>query len=340
MQKKFAKVAFSFILTFIAPFLYAHQVGVSRGNYAVSDHVVKVELIFARPEILASLPAMTKEEISTRIVNNLVVSSGNNNCAGELQDVVPKEGDGLLIRANYQCEKEANVISFRLSFLNTFARVHRHIVSAVSGETKLETIAFQSNSEFQLSSNSINRSTFEVFGSLFYFGVEHILIGYDHLLFLFGLILIGGSIRQMMIVVSSFTIAHSITIGLSALGVWAPSSTFVEPAIALSIAYIGAENWFIKNAGRRWLITFPFGLIHGFGFAGALSEISLPAGQVPVALAAFNLGVEAGQLAFLLIAMPVVLWLRKREWFAVQGVKGLSTAIALAGMWLLVTRLG
>ena len=170
-------------------------------------------------------------------------------------------------------------------------------------------------------------------------GVEHILTGYDHLVFLLGLILVGGSLRSLVGVVSAFTIAHSITLALAATGVLAPSPRFIEPLIALSIAYVGVENLFVKDASRRWRITFPFGLIHGFGFAGALREIGLPAGQVPVALVSFNLGVELGQLGVLALALPMVLAARRAPQFGDRGVKVVSSTIALAGVVLFVVRI-
>jgi hypothetical protein len=94
----------------------------------------------------------------------------------------------------------------------------------------------------------------------------------------------------------------------------------------------------VKDAEKRWRITFPFGLIHGFGFAGALGEIRLPRPEVPVALVSFNLGVEAGQLAVLAVVLPLILVARKREWFRDRGVKIISAAIAVAGVFWFVTR--
>ena len=138
-------------------------------------------------------------------------------------------------------------------------------------------------------------------------GIEHILTGYDHLVFLFGLVLIGGRLRSLVGAVTAFTVAHSITLALAVLGVWAPSPRIVEPAIALSIVWVGIENFFVKNAEGRWRITFPFGLIHGFGFAGALREIELPRARVPLALVSFNLGVEVGQLAVMAVVVPLIL---------------------------------
>ena len=107
-------------------------------------------------------------------------------------------------------------------------------------------------------------------------GIEHILTGADHLVFLLGLLLVAGGWRPLLGVVTAFTVAHSITLALAALSIFAPSPRLVEPAIALSIAYVGVENLLNPDARQRWRITFPFGLVHGFGFAGALRAIALP----------------------------------------------------------------
>jgi hypothetical protein len=156
---------------------------------------------------------------------------------------------------------------------------------------------------------------------------------------LLGLILVGGRWRSLVGVVTAFTIAHSITLALAALSIVAPSPRVVEPAIALSIAYVGVENLFVKDASKRWRITFPFGLIHGFGFAGALREIALPRDQLPLALVSFNLGVEMGQLAVLSLALPLTLRARRAPWFGARGVKWLSLAIATGGAVLFIVRL-
>jgi hydrogenase/urease accessory protein HupE len=128
-------------------------------------------------------------------------------------------------------------------------------------------------------------------------GIHHILIGPDHLLFLVGLLLLGGSVRQLAIIVTSFTVAHSITLSLAALNIVSPPARLIEPAIALSIIYVGADNLLIRGGRdvRAW-IAFAFGFIHGFGFANVLREMDLPARALGWSLFAFNIGVEAGQL--------------------------------------------
>lgn len=143
-------------------------------------------------------------------------------------------------------------------------------------------------------------------------GIEHILLGFDHLLFVLGLILLAANLRQLAAAITAFTAAHSITLAAAALGFVHVPPAPVEAAIALSIAFLAAE--ILRNRQRKaglatrspWLVAFAFGLLHGFGFAGALSEIGMPAGHIPEALLFFNLGVEAGQLLF--VAAVLALW--------------------------------
>ena len=143
-------------------------------------------------------------------------------------------------------------------------------------------------------------------------GVEHILFGYDHLLFVLGLILITASTRQLIQAITAFTAAHSITLAAAVLGFVHVPSRPVEATIALSIAFVAVEiirarEGRIGMAARLpWLIAFVFGLLHGFGFAGALSEIGVPKGHVPLALLFFNLGVEAGQLLFVAAVLALI----------------------------------
>jgi hypothetical protein len=176
-----------------------------------------------------------------------------------------------------------------------------------------------------------------IFGPLLRMGIEHIWTGYDHLLFLLGLVLIGGPARSLIGAITAFTAAHSLTLAAASLGVWAPSDRVIEPCIALSIAYVGVENWFVRDGKGRWRVTFPFGLVHGFGFAGALREVALSRAEVPTALMAFNLGVELGQLAELAALLPLVMLARRWNGWQRGGMRACTAAIALAGVvWFVV----
>ena len=140
-------------------------------------------------------------------------------------------------------------------------------------------------------------------------GIEHILLGFDHLLFVLALILIVRSLRVLLITITAFTIAHSITLALATLGVVHVPGPPVEAMIALSILLLACEILRVRRGEESstarwpWLVAFAFGLLHGFGFAGALTELGLPQGDIPLALFAFNVGVELGQLAFIASVM-------------------------------------
>ncbi|WP_274363966.1 HupE/UreJ family protein [Paenibacillus thermotolerans] len=170
-------------------------------------------------------------------------------------------------------------------------------------------------------------------------GIEHILTGYDHLLFLFALLLIRASFRQTIAIVTSFTVAHSITLALAALNIVSLPSRFVEAFIALSIVYVVIENVFrVKPIKYRWVLTFIFGLIHGFGFAGALREIGLPKSQEMYALVTFNVGVELGQLAVVCVVLPLLFAIGGRSWYSRMQLAA-SCLIGAFGLFWLVSRI-
>jgi len=173
-------------------------------------------------------------------------------------------------------------------------------------------------------------------------GVEHILTGFDHLLFILGLLVVCRRFRTVAGIVTCFTVAHSVTLALAALNVVTLSSRVVEPLIAATIVFVGVENLVRGDEPRgRWVLTFAFGLLHGLGFASALKEIGLGAAGTSIVgpLIAFNLGVEIGQLA---VAIPLLalLWkLRARPPFARYGARGISLIVTAVGLVWFVRRL-
>ena len=167
-------------------------------------------------------------------------------------------------------------------------------------------------------------------------GVHHILIGPDHILFLVGLLLLGGTLRQLLIVVTAFTLAHSITLSVAVLNLFNPPAHLVEPAIALSIVCVGADNLLVGDGRdmRAW-IALGFGLIHGFGFASVLQAMQLPPRDIAWSLVSFNVGVELGQLAIVVVAAWLLAALRR--WSAPAGrrlaVGGSVVVIAAGAFW-------
>ncbi|MBK8375688.1 MAG: HupE/UreJ family protein [Sphingomonadales bacterium] len=183
----------------------------------------------------------------------------------------------------------------------------------------------------------------QVARTYFVIGIEHIVFGYDHLLFVVALVLLLTGFRTIAIAVTAFTVAHSITLVGTTLGFLGLPQRPVEAIIALSIIFLAVEIVKKKDGERRlservpWVVAFLFGLLHGFGFAGALKEIGLPESDVPTALLTFNLGVEAGQLLIVAATMLILHGLRRLQpsWTR-PAIRLSSYAIgAIASMWLI-----
>lgn len=145
-------------------------------------------------------------------------------------------------------------------------------------------------------------------------GIEHIWTGYDHILFLISLLMLGGELKYLLKVVTAFSISHAFTLTLAVLNIISVPSRWVEVAIALSIAYIAAENIWRKEAKARWQLAFAFGLIHGLGFSSALQELELPRTNLLTSLASFCTGIEIGQFAIVLGVYAGLWLLRKSAW--------------------------
>lgn len=171
-------------------------------------------------------------------------------------------------------------------------------------------------------------------------GIEHIFIGIDHIMFLFGLLVIGGRFLDLVKIVTSFTISHSITLILAALQIVALPGWLIESAIALSIVYIAGENFFVQKIDTRWVVTGLFGLIHGFGFANVLGDLGLPSRALVPSLFAFNLGVEIGQIVIVTLFLPLV-WLIMKTAYQRLFVRICSAIILFFGAtWFLERAFG
>ena len=172
-------------------------------------------------------------------------------------------------------------------------------------------------------------------------GFTHILPkGLDHILFVLGLYLLSTRLRPVVAQVTTFTVAHTITLALATSGILSLPSRVVEPLIALSIAYVALENlWTTELKPWRIALVFAFGLLHGMGFAGVLSELGLPRRELTAALLGFNLGVEGGQLAVIGLTFVTLGWLRHKPWYRQRAVRPLSLAIGAVGLYWTVQRI-
>lgn len=185
------------------------------------------------------------------------------------------------------------------------------------------------------------RSTLAVVKRFLVSGIQHIFAGPDHILFIIGLLLLGGSMRRLLLIVTAFTIAHSVTLTLAALDLLNPPARWIEPVIALSIVYVGIDNLMVGKTGRdvRGWIAFFFGFIHGFGFAGVLKEFGLPKQALGWSLFSFNLGVEIGQVCIVIAAAALLMILRRNKPVLAERVATIGSVIViLAGSFWFVQR--
>jgi hydrogenase/urease accessory protein HupE len=198
--------------------------------------------------------------------------------------------------------------------------------------------------ELELTAARMNPTWWNTAGEFIVWGMRHIFIGYDHIAFLLALLLAARKLRDMVKVVTSFTLAHSLTLLLAAMDVIRLPQGLTESMIAASIVYVAAENYFITDGRYRWMISFGFGLVHGLGFSSVLRERLQDLQGILIPVVSFNVGVELGQIVILLIALPVLTLLRKgpdaaaterRQWWLVRVG---SMPILLLGLFWLVDR--
>jgi hypothetical protein len=190
-----------------------------------------------------------------------------------------------------------------------------------------------------------SQSAWAVFATYVRHGIEHIAFGFDHLLFVAGLMLIVRDWRRLVKAITAFTVAHSITLTCATLGWVMLPSRPVEAMIAISIVIVAAEVVRMERGElslaivRPWTVAFAFGLLHGFGFAGALIELGLPQGDIPLALLAFNVGVELGQLAFIAALLTAVYSMMRLVMIPRQAIVASAYAIGTAAAFWSVQRL-
>jgi hydrogenase/urease accessory protein HupE len=191
--------------------------------------------------------------------------------------------------------------------------VHQTFVNVYDGERLTQAIVDRNRSRFEYFSGT-GRGIVAVAKRFVPAGIAHIVVGPEHLLFLIGLLLLGGTFRQLAYIVTAFTVAHSVTLTLAAFGVVTPPERLIEPAIALSIVYVGADNLLVRGGRdlRMW-VALAFGFVHGFAFAIVLREMSLPPRALGWALFSFNLGVEIGQLLVVMVFTWALAALRSRS---------------------------
>lgn len=323
MTKRLLKVVILVVL--LSGTVLAHDPGLSAAEVRILPDRIVAEVSFARVDV--------DQNLGERLL----------------------EIKGLGLRHFEVQTPDANSIHFILEFPNSTAselhlsaialehlpRGHKQFLSVRDSNGLLAERMLSAESKdltITLHSNSGSRS--ERFFRFLVLGIEHILTGYDHLAFLLAVLLTGGSLASNARIITSFTIAHSLTLALATFGVVTLPATIVEPLIAASIVVVGIENLVHRQLARRWLVTFGFGLIHGLGFAQILRELGIATmgiqGAVP--LLSFNLGVELAQLSIAAITLPLIWRLQRRPAFMLKHAPALSLLLTLAGVYWFIAR--
>lgn len=278
------------------------------------------------------------ERVALELRRRVTVRAGDTPCRpGRALIQGSRLGDGrVTLELTIQCPASPARLVIRDDWFDLFGEHYRTIARIEAPGGAREAVFLPDARETTI---DLGRDTSGHGAGFFRLGVEHILTGYDHLLFLVALLLRGGRLVSLLKIITAFTLAHSITLALATLGVVTIPDRIVEPVIAASIVWVALENLLLRNApSQRWLVSFLFGLVHGFGFASAIEPLDLPRGRLALALLGFNLGVEAGQALVVALLLPLLLWMRDSAWEP-RTVQAASLAVAAVGCAWLIQRL-
>jgi hypothetical protein len=335
----------------------AHNAGVSTSRVAIQGRTVDVEINALGRDYEAAAGvriadkgsgevnpvalAVMAPSILSYVDDHIAVLAGSQRCT-------PRPGTAkaadthVLVTMAWSCPPDGE-LRYRVTLFQDVDPAARHLalISTEHGEREL----VLDNSVPEIALFGTESSVLQIIGRFVAAGIEHIFLGYDHIAFLLAVILWGQRLWPLIKVVTAFTVAHSLTLSLAVLDVVRLPSSVVEPLIAATIVFVAAENFFVHDIRRRWRATFVLGLVHGFGFAGALREYGLPQSALVAALAAFNVGVEIGQVLIVAFIFPLLLW-SDRIGNAKAAHKGrhpalvytCSAVILVFGLYLLIER--
>lgn len=331
------------LLLFLPAAALAHQSSISYSELSPRGGEVAGTLRFALADLRTQmrledprappLPALTR-----LVLEPFILKASGALCALQPGVTAEPDGeDGLALHARWVCPQDVEELSVRAGFLELFPPGHAHLSRIDFAPDQVsQRVAQRDEPSFEARRTQSATNTFWRFLLL---GVEHIFTGYDHVAFLVGLLLLGGTIGELVKIVTAFTVAHSITLALAALEIVTPPARAVEPLIAASIMFVGVENlWALRRGSaqaalrHRWALSFAFGLVHGFGFAAVLRDLRLPRAALATSLVSFNLGVECGQVCIVVAALPLLSHLRRAPRFAPAAS---ACVAALGGLWLL-----
>lgn len=336
-----AALAASVLLT--TSVVRAHDPGLSALDVRVQGRVVSAQLSMAAADV-ALIGADARIAIAGMARDAVRLAVDGVRIPAVIGDVVLEEGAARVQISSAMPEASGTRVHLTIEsdVPAQVARGHRQLVVVTAGDRVVaETLLDGAHHGVTIDLESGRSSAVRRAWQFLSVGVRHILSGYDHLVFLAGLLLAARSVRELFVGLTAFTAAHSLSLALAVVaGARAPVS-IVEPIIAASIAWVGFENLVPGRSGVRVMVVFGFGLIHGMGFAEALTELGLgqSASEMAVALLSFNGGVEAGQLAVALTLMPAIRLIKSRPVWAARLLPVCSALIVLAGGYWLIERL-
>jgi hypothetical protein len=301
-----------------APFSYVDlrlQPGLMQGSIVAHVFDVAHDLNIGKPDQLLD-PAFASQQsqaFAALMAPRLTVTADGQVLAAEWSeiDVIP-DRQSIRIHVRYRLARAPGRVAVNAA-LFPYDPAHQTFLNLYDGDALTQAILDISHSQFEYFAGT-RQGALAVMRQFVPAGVTHVAMGADHLLFLLGLLLLGGSTRKLVLIVTAFTVAHSITMSLAALSLVMPPPRIIDPAIALSIVYVGTDNLLVQGGRdvRAW-IAFTFGFIHGFGFAGVLREMHLPPRALGWSLFSFNVGIEIGQLVVVLVAGAALMALRRRN---------------------------
>lgn len=347
-----------FLLIFFSHLSFSHAPFQVSGTLSLEPEKILLDLLLTNDTVsklcLLHLPYGSKldpEELKKSNVEIAACITKIYRLKDDINEIEPKINQITLIDDNdltaaleYKTPKQRNLV-IEAAHLNSIEGMFITSSSLVvkKGEAIIANKLF-SQTDFLLDLKVPKEISATSFTAFFYLGLEHIFIGFDHLLFLAGLLLACRRWNTTALIITSFTIAHSTTLAMAALGWVTLNSRWVEISIAASIVLVGLDNLWRSAENQepraRWLITFVFGLIHGFGFASVLRESGLTSGsELVISLVGFNLGVEAGQLLIATVFLLVLFQLLKLEFFRQWGTKSLSLVVIAGGFYWLIERI-
>jgi hydrogenase/urease accessory protein HupE len=320
------------------PVARAHDAGISYSELAIERDRVEASLRISAADLGVRPGVEPGAGAIGETLGTFAVAQGGRPCRFEPGAARREPPDGVRVTGAFRCDRPGAPVRIRVGLLDRMPWGHTHLAKVTAGARAEERVVRAGRETFEVEAPATWAEQAVRFLRL---GLEHIFTGYDHVAFVLGLLFLGGGLRGLLRVVTSFTAAHSITLALASFQVVSLPARLVEPLIAASIVFVAAENLVRLRAAEagRWRLAFAFGLVHGFGFAGALSELHLSRADLATALLSFNVGVEAGQAAIIAAALPLLGLLRRRPGPARLALRAGSAAIGAAGVFWLVQRL-